>query len=353
MKTRLEQLPIELWMEIFSHLEAHALLRAFTHLNHYFDQLLASAHLVFHARLGKSTRNPLEYALQPYWSGEILRRIVSLRSSLQHKASHLPEFLRWHCAKLVQLKSLTIKVRGREIPHLCSALQQLPTLTFLTVEGVPNQTLLDGILAAPTLRACRFQFSSPITPITSDSDYISHVETLDITLQDDSNGSITTLLLSHMPKLQRIQINNTDVYVKNREWIFFQPTFILPQLRAMKMHCSANYSSPMIFQSLHQNLPAIRRLDLTIKFDWIDEDLFNALVYHWWPVLSDIEYVRLSIRCQKYLMTPANHMQASFDEFKALLLAMNQQYGGSVKAEWNESSSFTFRVIQISICKSL
>lgn len=66
MKTCIEQLPIELWMEIFSHLEGDVLLQAFTDLNQYFDQLLASDHLLFHLRLGKDSRNPREYALQPY-----------------------------------------------------------------------------------------------------------------------------------------------------------------------------------------------------------------------------------------------------------------------------------------------
>ena len=351
MKTCIEQLPIELWIEIFSHLEGHLLLEAFANLNPYFDRLLASDHLLFHVRLGKDSRNPREYALQPYWPDDILRRIVSLRPRLEHQTSHLPEFLRWHWTRLIQLKSLTIKVRGREIPHLCSALQQLPSLTSLSVEGVPNQILLEGILAASTLRVCRLEFSPPITPIRSDANYTSNVETLDITLQDDSNGSITLLLFSHMPKLQSIRMHNTDIYVKNREWIFFQPSFRLPELHTLKMRCSANYSTPIIFQSLHQNLPAIRRLHLNVKFDFINEHFFHSLIYHWWPILQDIEQISLFIRCHKYLMTPQDHMPTNFDEFRAILLAMNQQRGGSMRTEWIENFSLVSHVIQISICK--
>ena len=351
MKTCIEQLPIELWMEIFSHLEGHVLLQAFTNLNHYFDRLLASNHLLFHVRIGKDNRNPLEYTLQPYWPDDVLRRIVSLRPRLEHQRSHLSEFLRWHWTRLIQLKSLTIKVRGREIPHLCSALQQLPSLTSLSVEGVPNQILLEGILAAPTLRVCRLEFSRPITPIRSYSNYTSHLETLDITLEDDSNGSIMMLLFNHMPKLRSIRMHNTDIYVKNREWIFFQSSFRLPELHTLKMRCSANYSTPIIFQSLHQNLPAIRRLHLSVKFDFINEHFFDSLIYHWWPIFQDIEQISLFIRYQKYLLTAADHMQTNFDEFRTILLAMNHQRGGSIRTEWTENLSAVSHTIQISICK--
>lgn len=253
---------------------------------------------------------------------------------------------------MIQLKSLTIKVRGREIPHLCSAFQQLPSLTSLSVEGVPNQILLEGILTAPTLRVCRLEFSRPITPIRSYSNNTSKVETLDITLQDDSDGSITLLLFSHMPKLQSIRMHNTDIYVKNREWIFCQPSFRLSELHTLKMRCSANYSTPIIFQSLHHNFPAIRRLRLSVKFDFINEHFFDSLIYHWWPILQDIEQISLVIRCQKYLMAPEDHTPSNFDEFRAILLSMNHQRDGSIRTEWIENFSPVSHVIQISICKS-
>ena len=59
MKTCIEHLPIELWIEIFSYLEAHTLLQAFTNLNHYFDQLIASDHLFFNVLLGKTNRKSI------------------------------------------------------------------------------------------------------------------------------------------------------------------------------------------------------------------------------------------------------------------------------------------------------
>ncbi len=45
-------------------------------------------------------------------------------------------------------------------------------------------------------------------------------------------------------------------------------------------------------------------------------------------------------------------MQTNFDQFQAILLAMNEQYDGSVKTEWTEKSYRISKVIEISICKS-
>ncbi|CAF4703449.1 unnamed protein product [Rotaria sp. Silwood2] len=94
MKTSIEHLPVELWISIFSYLEAHDLFQAFTDLNNYFDKLIASDYLLFHVRLGKSDHNPLEYSIRPYWSDSILNRIISLQPIIQHKTSHIPKFLR-------------------------------------------------------------------------------------------------------------------------------------------------------------------------------------------------------------------------------------------------------------------
>ncbi|CAF3801703.1 unnamed protein product [Rotaria sp. Silwood1] len=351
MKTCIEQLPIELWIEIFSYLEAHILLQAFTNLNHYFDQLITSDYLLFNVRLGKINKNPLEYSIRPYWSENILNRIISVRPIIQHKISHIPEFLRWHCTKLIQLKSLTMKLRGREISHVCHVLQQLNSLHYLSIECVPNQILLDGILAAPTLHICRLEFSRPITPIIFYSNNISNIEILDIKLEDDSYGSIINLLLSHMPKLKRLEYNNYDIYVKNREWIFFKSLFILPQLQTINVQCSSNYSSPIIFQNLHKNLPAIRRFYLNMNFDFINEDLLNNLIYHWWPIFLKIERINIFIKCQKNLITIVDNMQLNIDQFQSVLLAMNEQYDGLVKTEWTEKSYTVSKFIEISICK--
>jgi hypothetical protein len=41
MSSRVEQLPVELWISIFSYIDIHDLFETFTNLNSYFDSLLA------------------------------------------------------------------------------------------------------------------------------------------------------------------------------------------------------------------------------------------------------------------------------------------------------------------------
>ena len=352
MITLAEHLPTELWFEIFSYFEAHALLHTFTNLNRYFDQLITSEHILFNVRLGKYNRNPLEYSSRPYWTEQILNRIISIRPALEQQTSHIPEFLRWHCTELFQLKSLTVKLRGREIPHVCNALQQLHCLHHLSIQCVPNQILLDGILALPTVRICRLEFSSPISPIHLYSDNISGIETFDMKLKDDSHGSITHLLLSHMPRLKRLELDNQDIYVKNREWIFCTSLFVLPELHTLKFRCSSNYSVPIIFQNLHRNLPALRQLDLRINFDFIHEGLLNNLIHHWWPIFEEIERTNIFIRCQKYFIMLSDNIETNFDEFQSVLRAMNEQHPNCVKTAWTENASKISKVFDISICKS-
>ena len=352
MKTSIEDLPVEIWMFIFAYFEAHELLHAFTNLNHYFDQLIASDYLLFPVRLGKNARNPLDYSVTPYWSHSILNRILSLRPCIQHQTSHIPEFLRWHCYQLVQLKSLKVKLRGREISALCTALPQLTALDSLSIECVPNQMLLEAILSAPVLRICQLNFLRPVTPIKYYStNNLSSLEILQIKLQDDSNSSIMNFLLNHMPRLKRLEMNNYDIYVKNREWIFFQSLFVLPQLRTMKATWSANYSTPPVFQNLHQNLPALQHLHVQIAFDFISEDLLNHITDHWWPIFQTIEQITILIRCKHLSLIIDQQLQTHLDAFQSTLFAINVQFNGSVKADYVEKFSMGHRISDISICK--
>lgn len=352
METTIEDLPVEIWIHIFAYFEAHELFRAFTNLNHYFDRLIGSTHLVFTVRLGKTVRNPLNYPIEPYWPHSILNRIISLRPSLHHRTSHIPEFLRWHCSDLIQLKFLKVKLRGREIPAMYTALPQLTALDYLSIECVPNQMLLEAILSAPVLRICQLNFLRPVTPIKYDStNNLSSLEILQIKLQDDSHGSIMNFLLNHMPKLKRLEMNNYDIYVTNREWIFFQSLFILPQLRTIKASWSANYSTPHVFQNLHQNLPAVQDFHLRIAFDFISEDLLNNLIDHWWPIFQTIKQIDVLIKCKHFSLIVDQQLQTHLDAFQSTLFAINMQNNGSVKADYAEKFSMGYRISEILICK--
>lgn len=351
MITTIECLPTELWMDIFSYLEAHQLLRAFADLNHHFDQMLASEHVLFHGHFDKCNRNPHEYTDQPYWPVSVLHRVVSLRPIVPRQLSHLPEFLRWHAADLLQLKSLTLKLRGREIPPICDVLPQLNTLRVIAIDCVPNQDLLDAILAIPNVRTGRLTFSRPVRPIHTDSIRVSSMEVLDIQLEDTSRGLVLKLLLSHMPRLRQLRMKSTDIYVKNCEWPLFEPSFILPNLRAITMQCSANYSLPVFFQSLHHNLPAVQSVVLDLNFDFIDAEVVNHLLYHWWPALETIEKVVITMRCRNSFARISATVQANLDDLRAALLALNQQFDRSIETKWTDRFHLDNQLIDIFICQ--
>lgn len=351
MSTCIEQLPVELWISIFSYFEAHDLFKAFANLNHYFNQLIDSDYLLFRVRLGKSNQNPFEYSSKPYWPNSILNRIVSLHSLIQHKNSHIPEFLRWHCSQLIQLKSLKIKIRGREIPVVCNAIQQFNSLHYLSIECVPNQLLLETILCIPRLRICQLNFLRPITSINSYSNNISNIEILCIKLQDDTNNSIVNLLLNHMPNLKKLEINIPGNTFDNPYPFFVQPLFILPNLRNIILNWSSTLFNLNIFNYLYEIMPVLENLSLNINCYCWENDLCHNFIYHWWPIFRKKEQINIFLKSRILQLANDNNTMMNLDEFQLNLLAMNDKYNGSVKVNWTEKFDSIYRIIEVSICK--
>ena len=351
MKISIEELPVELWLSILSYLEAHDLLRAFTNLNSFFDRLIASDYLLFNVRLEKSSRNPLQYAIQPYWSDSIINRIISLQPTIEHKSSHIPEFLRWHCTRLIKLKSLTVKLRGREIPAICTALQQLHSLYYLSIECVPKQILLEGILSHPSIRICRLEFIQIFTSVNSYSSQTSSIEILDIKFVCDLEMSIINLLLNRTPMLKRLEINCPKNLLAYQKLSFFGSTFVLPELRTIKIRTSLTTYDQKIFENLHKILPNLKHFSLYIVQDYWSEQIFNNLLSHWWPIIKIIQQINVIIRLRLPRLISTSSTQISLDKFHATLLAMNEVYNGVVNFKWSEESFIGHKVIEISICK--
>jgi len=65
MNTCVEQLSIEIWIMIFQYLPAHGTFQVFPNLNYYFNQILASDHLLFYIRLKQTDNNDLQYSTNP------------------------------------------------------------------------------------------------------------------------------------------------------------------------------------------------------------------------------------------------------------------------------------------------
>ena len=352
MVTCLEDLPVELWISIFSYLEAHDLLQAFSNLNYYFDQIISSNYILFHVRLGKISSNPLNYSTQSYWPDPVLNRIVSLQPMDLYKTSHIPEFLRWHCTKLTHLKSLKVKLRSRETSAICSAFQHLASLELLAINCVPNQLLINAILSTPSIRVCHVDFLQALTELDPETEAMSNIERFSITLRNDKHNSLIYLFLNHMPKLQRLEIHSPEVYFDNRSSPFTMPLFQLPKLRVIKLNWSLMYCDPRFFESLHHIMPTLQRFELNITYNYLAEDFFENLVCHWWSVIESIAQSKIIINCHRPQITIDDAMQMNFDRFQAILLSMNENYHGLVKVRWSEKVFVGYKIIELSICKS-
>ena len=168
MNTCVEQLSIEIWIMIFQYLEAHGIFQVFPNLNYYFNQILASDHLLFYIRLKQTDNNHLQYSTNPYWSDSVLNRVVCLRSGVQSRSNHFLEFLRWHANKLIRLQSLSIHINSRDtlsIQYISRALKQLNRLEYLSLTCTPSQNLFESIFSMPTLRVCQLILRESTTKI--------------------------------------------------------------------------------------------------------------------------------------------------------------------------------------------
>jgi hypothetical protein len=162
-----EHLPLEIWLYIFTFIEGHAVVRAFTQLNVFFDSLLRSPHLQLYLRTKKNESN--ERLPQLPWSYINLQNIYSI-SVGQRKANCLIQFLRWHAQYLIYLRSLSVYLRQSTLHNntqfLTFALYQLPSLNDIRIKykGLHKHSFnLDPILMHifrqnSTINRCSFDF---------------------------------------------------------------------------------------------------------------------------------------------------------------------------------------------------
>ncbi|CAF3428260.1 unnamed protein product [Rotaria sp. Silwood2] len=275
MKARAEQLPIELWLSIFSYIEVHDLFQAFSNLNNFFDKLLASQHLLLYVQLGSTRKNYNSKFNQSnfYWSNSILDRITCIQFFSEYESDDLLQFVQSYSKKFIQLKSLIIQASIQNISSICSALEQLNSLQSISLTCKPSQKLLDAILHISTLRICRLRFWRPISTINYHSGTNSNVEILHIKLLDDPNHSIVYLLLSHMPKLKYLEIEKCRSVP-----LFAQELFILEHLQILKFIWDRHQYKSDYFAHCHTVIPYLKSLYLTVYYLQFDEAFDNNLI---------------------------------------------------------------------------
>ena len=350
MKTRAEQLPIEIWISIFHYLEIHDLFNAFDHLNQYFNSILASDHLSFYVHLEKCDQFYKQLAFFSPWSNSILNRIIFLKSSTKGRGKYLSQFLHWHGEQFHRLKSLTIEVHKQELWPNCIEFVKSHSIEYLSLACIPNEILLEGILSSPGLYQCRLYFWQSTNSINTYCDINSNIEILYIRLKDDSNPSITNFLLSHMPKLKRLEMVGDHVqHYLNPD--VCQSSFSFSQLEKLKLLWLRRDMSLDYFERLFSTTPKLKYLSLAIYCHRLNESFFEHLLHHWWPSFDRIPFIKLRIKCHGLARSNLNNEHTIFDNYcREILGRINTRTDVCLDIKWIEENSKT-HTIQIIIRK--
>ena len=137
MVTQAEQLPTEIWLNVFSYFEGHNLVRTFSRLNFFFDSLLRSTYLRLYLRIEQGDAN----RQLPEWTWSYINRenIYSLSSEVR-KSNCLLQFLHRNASSLTNLTSLAVDVRRFNVfshghySRLISALEEISSLHRLQIK---------------------------------------------------------------------------------------------------------------------------------------------------------------------------------------------------------------------------
>ncbi|CAM4778357.1 unnamed protein product [Rotaria magnacalcarata] len=338
MKSRVEHLPIELWLSIFSYIEVHELFQAFYNLNNYFDKLFTSKHLLLYVQVESTTRNNVR------WCKSILDRLIRIQSSSLHASHDLTQFLQSYSTKLVQLKSLVIQVCLRNIPSICSALEQLPSLEYISLTCIPTQTLLETILTTPTLRTCRLKFWRPIATINYHSCTTnSNVEILSVKMLDDPNHSIIYLLLSHMPKLKHLEIEKNNPVV-----LFNQNLFVLEYLKVLKFIWNRHQYKSDYFENCRRIITNLRSLHLSIHYIQFNETFDHILIGFLCTLIKKIKKIKIFILCYQLMALIDIDLKKKFNNYcQKLAFEFSSLSDTSFQITWSEeeASKHTIQII--------
>jgi hypothetical protein len=329
MKTQAEHLPNEVWLLIFSYLEAHDLFNGFVLLNHRFKKLLTSAYLTFYLELKQQNNYDNQYDATTRWLDTILKRIVCLQLTAQHGYEDILKYLHIHADKLIQLQSLTIIMNKGQTYIICQILQNLRSFKYLSVICKKTSILISIILSLPTLRLLQLTFKKSIWCNVYPLNVNNNIETFYINFQDVSDYSLANLLLDKMPNLKRFELSGDKYNYFNPEKLFAQPVFNLTKLRTIKLVGGAEYFLSISLNHFQTTMPSLKRLYMDISCLILDEKLFDHLFDCWWPILIKLENIYIIIKgyISSYFSTKA-------DNYWKMLLAKNKELNNGFRIEW-------------------
>jgi len=351
MITHAEQFPIEIWLTIFRYLETHDLFQAFQNLNSSFNQILSSNHLSFYLQLREIDNNHFQNPLNPKWSDLVLNRIICLRSSSQDEYDYFPQFLYWHAKKLIRLQRLFIRIFARNIPYTCIALKEFNRLEYLSMKCIPNQILLEAILALPNLRICHLLLREIMVDVDYRSKRISNIKQLSIVFYYNINHSIINLFLMRLPKLKRLEISGS--YSKSdKVSLFAEKLFSFPELRILRLKLENGYFTSDCFKYLNNIMPFLKHFYFNYYNHYLHDAFLNYFITYWWSIIEHIEQINIYIKGHITMDTNYENVETILKKNRESLLGKNKESEGRVKVKWNEQTLTGFKIIEITIVKS-
>ncbi|CAF1038062.1 unnamed protein product [Rotaria sordida] len=223
--------------------------------------------------------------------------------------------------QLIRLKSLTIEIYEREIWSSCIDFLKYHPIEYLSLRCIPNQVLIEAILSSPKLCKCRLYFWRSISNITECLNINSNIEILYVKFKDNSNQLIMNILLSHIPKLKRLEIENDHVNY------YLDSFFTFSKLRKIKLFWLRRSMRSDYFERLLAITPII-------KYIYLD--------------LVKFPFIKIFIRCRELARTNNNNEKIMFDKYcRQILSIMNTQTNTYFKVKWIEEDSKMHRIQMI------
>ena len=307
MKTCVERIPTELWISIFSYLEVHDFFHAFNNLNNHFDYLLKSNHLQFNVifkRIDKKYRRRPNIVVS---DDSILNRTINLSLGWKNHGKEFCQFLRYNIDAFTHLQSLSIiKLPEEEMPFISIFLKKLKFLRHLCLRCVPNQKLLEAILAVSSLIVCELDFMSSKELIRYSPSENSKIKRLQIKLGDCRFAPIIHQLIAHMPKLKSLEVSiYNDGYI-GLYTINIKQLFVVNDLEILKLTLNFYPSTKDYFKRLISIMPHARRFCFTMKIckkyklrpttDCLIYGLLKSLINDLWIVSEKIQQLMVIIQ---------------------------------------------------------
>jgi hypothetical protein len=335
--TRVECLPVEVWLFIFSYLEAHDLFRAFTNLNNYFRQLLYSRHVLYNVQFNKDDYSSF-ISIIHCSSNEILNRIISLQWTAKPRYGYLPCFLNKNISKFTRLRSLKIEIHPRQTLLICKILPNLHSLEYLSIKSENIQSsLVETIFPISSLHICQLINMYAMNNIECSLIGQSNIELLYLTNISIGVHSMSESFYDHMSKLKRLEIFGSVRTLKHlSSWIVNQ-ILIIERIPIIKIKCKSNRTTIVFFEQLQPIIFIIRRFSMHIYIDIEDEILLDNLVNNWWSFIQQIETIYISIKISKQINTSNDDIQNKFIFYRDLLFSKIDESNESCKIEWTQA----------------